>query len=83
MRIAIAAEGTRGDIYPMLALAGHLAAAGHFVRFCAPPDFRDAVAQRGVEFVAVGADARRFMTESAAALRAGGIPFLRRILAWG
>jgi vancomycin aglycone glucosyltransferase len=83
MRIAIAAEGTRGDIYPMLALAERLVAAGHFVRFCAPPDFRDAVARRGVEFVALGVDARQFMTESAAAVRAGGIPFLRRILAWG
>jgi vancomycin aglycone glucosyltransferase len=83
MRIAIAAEGTRGDIHPMLALAEHLVAAGHSVRFCAPPDFRDAVTARGVEFVALGVDARAFMTESAAAVRSGGIPFLRRILAWG
>jgi UDP:flavonoid glycosyltransferase YjiC (YdhE family) len=83
MRIAIAAEGTRGDIHPMLALAEHLIAAGHFVRFCAPPDFRNVVEQRGIEFVALGLDARRFMTESAAAVHAGGIPFLRRILAWG
>jgi vancomycin aglycone glucosyltransferase len=83
MRIAIAAEGTRGDVHPMLALAEHLVAAGHSVRFCAPPDFRDAVAARGVEFVALGVDARAFMTESAAAVRSGGIPFLRRILAWG
>jgi vancomycin aglycone glucosyltransferase len=36
-----------------------------------------------VEFVALGVDARAFMTESAAAVRSGGIPFLRRILAWG
>src|SRR5262245_47860664 len=83
MRIAIAAEGTRGDVYPVLALAEHLVAAGHFVRFCAPPDFRDVVSQRGIEFRALGADARRFMTESAAAVHAGGIPFVRRILAWG
>ena len=45
MRIAIAAEGTRGDIHPMLALAERLIAAGHFVRFCAPPDFGDVVAR--------------------------------------
>ena len=83
MRIAIAAEGTRGDIYPMLALADRLVAAGHFVRFCAPPDFRGAVVQRSVEFVPLGADVRQFMAESATALRAGGITFLRRILAWG
>jgi UDP:flavonoid glycosyltransferase YjiC (YdhE family) len=35
MRIAIAAEGTRGDVHPMLALAEHLVAAGHSVRFSA------------------------------------------------
>jgi vancomycin aglycone glucosyltransferase len=83
MRIAIAAEGTRGDVYPMLALAKHLAAAGHFVRFCAPPDFRDVVVESGIEFAALGVDARQFMTESAAAVRSGGIPFLQRLLAWG
>lgn len=33
MRIAIAAEGTRGDIYPMLGLAEQLIARGHSVRF--------------------------------------------------
>lgn len=72
MRIAIAAEGTRGDIYPMLALAERLIAAGHFVRFCAPPDFGEVVTRSGAEFVAVGADVRRFMSESAAALHRGG-----------
>jgi vancomycin aglycone glucosyltransferase len=83
MRIAIAAEGTRGDVHPMLALAEHLVAAGHSVRFCAPPDFADVVARSGIEFVAVGADAHRFMAESAVALHRGGVPFLRRIHAWG
>jgi vancomycin aglycone glucosyltransferase len=83
MRIAIAAEGTRGDVYPMLALAERLVAAGHFVRLCAPPDFRAVVEARGIEFVALGVDARQFMTESAAAVHSGGIPFLRRLLAWG
>ena len=48
------------------------------MRFCAPPDFGDVVAQSGAEFVAVGADVRRFMSESAAALHAGGIPFAAR-----
>jgi vancomycin aglycone glucosyltransferase len=83
MRIAIAAEGTRGDIYPMLALAGRLTAAGHTVRLCAPPDFAEAAAGSGVEFVAVGADVHRFMSESAAALHAGGLPLALRIRAWG
>jgi vancomycin aglycone glucosyltransferase len=82
MRIAIAAEGTRGDIHPMLALAEHLIGAGHFVRFCAPPDFGDVVTLSGAEFVAVGANARGFMSENAAALHAGGIPLVRAIRAW-
>jgi len=83
MRIAIAAEGTRGDIHPMLALTERLIAAGHSVRFCAPPDFGEVVTRSGAEFVAMGANARRFMSENAAALHAGGIPLLRAIQAWG
>jgi UDP:flavonoid glycosyltransferase YjiC (YdhE family) len=83
MRIAIAAEGTRGDVHPMLALAEQLVAAGHFVRFCAPPDFGAAVTRDGIEFVPMGADARRFMVESAEALHRGGLSFLRRLRAWG
>jgi vancomycin aglycone glucosyltransferase len=83
MRILIAADGTRGDIHPMVALSEHLIAAGHFVRFCAPTDFGDVVAQSGAEFAAMGADVRRFMVESAAALHAGGLPFLRRMREWG
>jgi UDP:flavonoid glycosyltransferase YjiC (YdhE family) len=83
MRIAIAAEGTRGDIYPMLALAERLTAAGHFVRVCAPPDFAAAAAHTGAEFVALGVDVRRFMSESAAALHSGGLAIARRIRVWG
>lgn len=83
MRIAIAAEGTRGDIHPMLALAERLIAAGHFVRFCAPPDFGEVVARSGAEFVAVGAEIRRYLSDSADALHRGGIPFVRRMIDWG
>ncbi len=83
MRIAIAAEGTRGDIHPMLALAELLIAAGHTVRFCAPPDFGAVVAKSGAEFVPFGADVRSFMSESAAAVHAGGLRFARRMRDWG
>jgi UDP:flavonoid glycosyltransferase YjiC (YdhE family) len=83
MRIAIAAEGTRGDIHPMLALAERLVARGHTVRFCAPPDFGAAVARSGVEFVPVGAEVRSFLTESATALRRGGVAVVRRLVEWG
>ena len=77
MRIALAAEGTRGDIYPMLALAESLAARGHAVRLCAPPDFRSAAEERGVEFRAVGASVRETLRGEAAALTAGGLAMLR------
>jgi vancomycin aglycone glucosyltransferase len=83
MRIAIAAEGTRGDIHPMLALAERLTAAGHFVRVCAPPDFAEAAAPTRAEFVPLGVDVHQFMSESAAALHAGGIAIARRIRIWG
>jgi len=39
MRIALAVDGTRGDVHPMLALAGALARRGHEVVVCGPPDF--------------------------------------------
>src|SRR5262245_12188657 len=83
MRIAIAAEGTSGDIHPMLALAGRLISAGHFVRFCAPPDFGEVVARSGAEFVAIGAEVRPYLSENADALHGGGLRFLRRMIDWG
>ena len=39
MRIALAAEGTRGDVHPLLGLGSLLAERGHEVVICAPPDF--------------------------------------------
>ena len=83
MRILLAAEGTRGDIYPMLALAERLIAAGHCVRLCAPPDFASAAAHTGAEFVPLGVDVHEFMADSAEALHAGGIAIARRIRVWG
>ena len=38
MRILLTTEGSRGDVFPMLALAEVCAAEGHSVRVCAPPD---------------------------------------------
>ncbi len=73
MRIALTAEGTRGDIYPMLTLANACGLQGHDVLVCAPPDFREATLDRGLEFRAVGQDIRAYLTAEAAALHGGAL----------
>ena len=52
MKIAIVVEGTRGDVYPMLALSDALMANGHSIRMIAPPDFKTVIEQHG-NFVAL------------------------------
>lgn len=65
MRIVLAAEGTRGDIHPMLALARTLAGSGHEVRLCAPPDFAEDAAQVDVPFTPVGESVRTYLDSQA------------------
>ncbi len=72
MRVALASEGTRGDVYPMLDLGTALVAHGHEVVVCAPPDFREASEVRGLSFRAVGSPVQPFMSANAAALTGGG-----------
>jgi vancomycin aglycone glucosyltransferase len=73
MKIAVTAEGTRGDIYPMLALAARIEARGDEVVFCAPPDFADAARSRGLSFHPVGRDIRVYLTEEAKSLHGGAL----------
>jgi vancomycin aglycone glucosyltransferase len=77
VKIGLAGEGTRGDVYPMLALGERLRAAGHTVRICASPDFAEAAAERGLEFHAVGESVRDYLTEKAAALHGGAVAMVR------
>ncbi len=77
MRIAMAVEGTRGDVHPMLALGDAFAARGHQVVVCATPDFESEVRARGLEFRGVGHSVRDFLTDQAAALAGGGIAAAR------
>jgi len=77
MKYALTAEGTRGDIYPMLALAKRFEATGHEVVFCAPPDFEEAATARGLTFRSVGCDIREFLTAEAGSLHAGPIAMAR------
>ncbi|HME74043.1 MAG TPA: glycosyltransferase [Myxococcota bacterium] len=77
MQIALVVDGTRGDIQPMLVLGRALAAEGHTVRLCAPPDFREAAKVAGLEFRAVGMDVRAYLTSHAHALQGRPIHALR------
>jgi vancomycin aglycone glucosyltransferase len=71
MRVALAVEGTRGDVYPMLALAERLAARGHTAVICAPPDFEAESRARGIGFCAVGLEVRSYLAEKARVLAGG------------
>ena len=68
MRIVLAAEGTRGDVHPFLALAGLLRARGAEVLVCAPPDFEADARERGVPYRSVGAPVRAYLEQQAAAV---------------
>ena len=77
MRIALAAEGTRGDVHPLLALGASLLARGHEVQLLAPPDFASEAQDRGLQFHPVGASVRAYMTAHAHALIGGPLRALR------
>jgi vancomycin aglycone glucosyltransferase len=77
MKLAVTAEGTRGDIYPMLALAQRIEASGDEVVFCAPPDFEEATLARGLAFRSVGRDIREYLTAEASSLHGGALAMAR------
>lgn len=77
MKYAVTAEGTRGDIFPMLALAKRFEAAGHEVVFCAPPDFAEAASERGLAFRPIGRDIREYLTAEAGSLHGGALAMAR------
>jgi UDP:flavonoid glycosyltransferase YjiC (YdhE family) len=76
MRVVIAVEGTRGDVYPMLELAAALQRKGHDVRVCAPPDFRESVQSRELRFHPVGRDIRAYLECQAPALHGGAVAMM-------
>jgi len=77
MRVALAADGTRGDIHPLLALGAHFKHLGHDVLMCAPPNFRNDTELRGLEFAPVGQDTQEFLSERAGVVTGGGLGMLR------
>jgi vancomycin aglycone glucosyltransferase len=70
MRIALAPEGTRGDIHPLLGLGSRLVEEGHAIVVCAPPDFEQATAEWGFEFRPIGTSVRDYL-EARADVMAG------------
>jgi sterol 3beta-glucosyltransferase len=64
MRIAILAAGSRGDIQPLLGLAGGLRGHGHDIVFCAQALFEPVVLQQQFQFFELGgADPRKVWAE--------------------
>jgi vancomycin aglycone glucosyltransferase len=82
MRIALAVEGSRGDVHPMLGLGDRFEARGHEVVVCASPDMRAEVEARGMEFRPVGLDVHEGLSHNANALIAGGLSAMRAAYAW-
>ena len=65
MRIVLAAEGTRGDVQPMIELGARAADAGHDVVLCGTSDFAAQAASRSVRFVSCGTSFRDFLATHA------------------
>jgi UDP:flavonoid glycosyltransferase YjiC (YdhE family) len=73
MRFALAVEGSRGDVQPMLGLAARLVERGQDATVCAPPDLRGFVEGRGVKFRPLGTDVHGLLAEEAYALHRGAV----------
>ncbi|MBM7114805.1 glycosyltransferase [Archangium primigenium] len=63
MRILIAANGSRGDVQPMLALAWALRERGHEAVLASNPRFASEAHAFGLPFVSVGQDLQRIMED--------------------
>ncbi|MGW2400072.1 glycosyltransferase [Kitasatospora sp. NPDC001664] len=64
MRVLLLAYGSRGDVEPMVGLALALRSAGAEVRFCAPPDFAELLADSGLPLVPLGRSLREMAREA-------------------
>ena len=62
MRVAVLAMGSRGDVYPYLALALGLEEAGHEVRVAAYTNFEGEVRARGLEYAPILGDYHEIVT---------------------
>lgn len=77
MRIALAVEGTRGDVHPMLDLGLAIEAAGHEVVLCGPSNFRDVAQRKSIAFREIGSDTQVFLEEMAGSISNRGLDIQR------
>ena len=64
MRVSIVAVGSRGDVQPFAAFGLGLQRAGHAVRICTHPEFRELVTGQGLDFAPLAAGALSRGTET-------------------
>jgi sterol 3beta-glucosyltransferase len=79
MRIAILGEGTRGDIWPLVALGAHMARRGHEVAVVGSEEFRAMAGAAGARFVALPASRSAYLAsdEGQRSLRKGELTQMR------
>jgi UDP:flavonoid glycosyltransferase YjiC (YdhE family) len=64
MKILIIAQGSQGDIRPMLALSNGLHAAGHKIALCAPASYKEKGEKTGAVFFPLGPDADKLLEDN-------------------
>ena len=81
MRITLFAHGTRGDVWPMVALGWHLAACDHDVTVAVPNEFRAFTEQAGLRTAPLPLDLMAWLgtSEGQRLLYRGGVPVMRGI----
>jgi len=83
LRIALASDGTRGDVHPLVALGGLLRGQGHDVVLCCPPDFAEPARAAGLEHRSVGRPVREYLTRRAHVLHGRAFGLLRELEHYG
>jgi sterol 3beta-glucosyltransferase len=80
MRITLFTHGTRGDVWPMVALGWHLAAHDHDITIAVPDDYREFAARAGLRTMPLPFEMTTWLStpEGQRVLHAAGIPLMRR-----
>ncbi|HET7573665.1 MAG TPA: glycosyltransferase, partial [Solirubrobacterales bacterium] len=81
MKIAILGEGTRGDIWPLVALGAHMTQRGHEVTLTASEEFRPMAEAAGIRLMPLPASLTAFIAteEGQRLLHRGWFPMMRRM----
>lgn len=81
MRITAYAHGTRGDVWPMIALGTELSQRGHEVTLAVSAEFRGLVEQCGLEFSPLPVDLVDYLAsdDGQRLVHTGGVALMRRL----